>query len=377
MGCEARNILIVNFEEAGFDEELDEKFLLKIYESYKEYVRPTNKPLIILDEIQEVSRWEKFVRSLQEKKEADIIVTGSSSKLMSEELGTLLTGRALNLEIFPLDYTEFLKFKGFSVASRLEALDKLTEIKSLLAEYMEYGGFPEAVTNPDKDLKNRILGQYLDDILAKDIVKRYGIRRFDKLEKLARYYMTNTASPITYNSIANMLKIPDKTVEAYSRYMETARIFFFIRRFSYSVKEQEKSPRKVYSIDTGLANATGFRFTENKGRILENLVAVELRRRNENLRKYEVYYWKDQNGKEVDFVLKEGQKIKKLIQACYDPQDAKTTEREERSLLKASEELKCEDLEIITWDHSKERSKEDPIRHIPLWKWLTPQIFES
>ena len=159
--------------------------------------------------------------------------------------------------------------------------------------------------------------------------------------------------------------IPVKTVERYSKYIESSRMILFVKRFSFSVKEQENSPRKVYSIDTGLSNTVGFRFLENYGRIIENLVAVELLRRGK-----EIFYYKSQDQKEVDFVVKEGLKVKELIQVCYDL-DVNTKEREVKALVKASKELGCNSLLVITWDHeAKEEFKEKKIEFRPLWKWL-------
>jgi len=366
-----KNTLIVNFEEIKFDEDLNERFLLKLYEAYREILKPDSIPLIILDEIQEVKNWEKFVRSLDEKKEALFVITGSSSKLMSEELATLLTGRTLDLEVFPLNFEEFLGFNNLSIKNKLDLLSNEEKIRTLLREYMEFGGFPEVVLDSDIRIKLNLLRKYFDDIITKDVVKRHNIRKSSILERLGRFYIGNFASKITFNSCAKFLKMSEKTVENYSKYLEMAKLLFFIRRFSFSMKEQEKAPRKLYSISTGFANVVGFNFSENIGRIMENLVAVELLRKRSENPLIEAYYWSDYSGKEVDFVVREGRKQSQLIQVCYTLKEYAVKERETDSLIKASKELNCNDLLIITWDYeAEEKIKGKKIKFIPLWKWL-------
>lgn len=367
----SKNTLIVNFEEVAFDELLTEKFMLKVFEAYKEIVRADKKPLIVLDEVQEVKNWEKFVRSVHEKDEAKIIVTGSSSKLMSEEFATLLTGRTIEIKLFPLSFAEFLKFNNIEIKEQFEALIKKEELIKLLREYVEFGSFPEVTLESNEKLKKEIARKIYEDSLFKDVAKRYRIRNIVKLETLAKYYLSNISSPITFNRISKFLKLPVKTVELYSKYLETSNLLFFLKRFSFSVKMQENSPRKVYAVDVGLPNTIGFRFLENYGKLMENIVTIELLRKKFYFSPlFEVYYYKA-NDKEVDFVLKEGLKIKQLIQACYNIEDFNVKERELNALVKASKELKCKNLLVITWDYeSVEEFKNKKIKFLPLWKWL-------
>ncbi|MFQ6056619.1 MAG: ATP-binding protein [Methanosarcinales archaeon] len=345
--------------------------MLKVFEAYKEIVRADKKPLIVLDEVQEVKNWEKFVRSVHEKDEAKIIVTGSSSKLMSEEFATLLTGRTIEIKLFPLSFAEFLKFNNIEIKEQFEALIKKEELIKLLREYVEFGSFPEVTLESNEKLKKEIARKIYEDSLFKDVAKRYRIRNIVKLETLAKYYLSNISSPITFNRISKFLKLPVKTVELYSKYLETSNLLFFLKRFSFSVKMQENSPRKVYAVDVGLPNTIGFRFLENYGKLMENIVTIELLRKKFYFSPlFEVYYYKA-NDKEVDFVLKEGLKIKQLIQACYNIEDFNVKERELNALVKASKELKCKNLLVITWDYeSVEEFKNKKIKFLPLWKWL-------
>jgi predicted AAA+ superfamily ATPase len=206
---------------------------------------------------------------------------------------------------------------------------------------------------------------------VKDVEKRHGIRESDKLRILASFYLTNVSSPTTFNSLKGVLGLNVGTVERFSSYLEEANLLFFVRRFSFKLKEQEKSPKKVYSIDPGLANAVGFRFSANFGKVAENIVALELKRRYAEDINVRLYYWKNPQQEEVDFVIKDGLKVKRLVQVCWDIEDAQAKKRELRALLKASEELKCGDLLVVTGEKEGEdvidRKK---IVYVPLWKWL-------
>ena len=363
------NVLYVNFEEVRFGSN-DVSMLVEIYDAYREFIRPDKKPLLILDEVQEIREWERFVRSLHEKNEARIIVSGSSARLMSEDLATLLSGRDIPVEVFPLSFREFLEFRGVGVGGERDAIIKKFEIIRNLREYLEFGGFPEVVLEGDEERKKAILRRYFETILVKDVERRFRVREREKLEFLANFYMTNISSPVTYTSISKILNIPRKTVERFSSYLATSRALFFINRFSPTLKEQERAARKVYSIDTGMSNAIGFRIFENYGKTMENVVAVELLRRSSTSPVVRIYYLKI-DGREVDFVVKEGVRIKQLIQVSYASSMGEINRREIDSLLKASEELRCSDLIVITWDLEDRITVDGKVvKLVPLWKWL-------
>jgi len=364
----AKNVLYINFEEVRLEKTLET--LLDAYYAYLEIIRPTMKPFLLLDEIQEIIGWEKFVRSLNEKNEAKIIVAGSSAKLMSEEFATLLAGRDIAIEVFPLNFFEFLEFKGFPIYSYEEAVIYKTEVLRRLREYLEFGGFPEVVLEKNENIKKEILKRYYETILIKDVKSRFKLRESGYIEKLTNFYLTNISSQISFNKLSKILNIPVKTVERFSKFVSTSRMLFFIEKFSFGARERLASPLKVYSIDTGISNVIGFRFMENFGKCLENLVAVELQRKF-GKPTYEISYWKDYQQHEVDFVIKQGLDIKQLIQVTYASSKDEIEKREIRSLIKASELLKCKDLFIITWDFEDNIKYDDKvIKILPLWKWL-------
>lgn len=364
------NFLMVNFEEPEF-EGADVSLLQRIYEAYLEIVKPSGKPFVFLDEIQNVNGWERFVRSLNERKDAFMTISGSSSKLLSEELATVLTGRQVYFEVFPLSFKEFLSFEKMEIGGVKDILLNSLKIKRLFREYMEVGGFPEIVLNKDPDFRMRTLRSYYEDIASRDVIQRFKVKKSDKLKILARFYLTNISSPISFNKTSGFVQLPTETVRRFSSYLETANLIFFIRRFSWSVKEQENSPRKVYSVDAGMSNTVGFRFRENLGKVAENLVAVELRRRQAQNPNLEAFYWRDHGQREVDFVVKEGLKVRELIQVCWDVGDRETKRREVKALVKAMKEFRLKEGLVLTGDFEGEEKVDGRrILYKPLWKWL-------
>jgi predicted AAA+ superfamily ATPase len=366
-GVDPRDTLIINFEDRRFAD-ISVKLLDEIFATYLEYMNPQHIPYAFIDEVHLVNGWERWARTLNELQKAKIIVSGSTSQLISKELATTLTGRHLDLGVFPLSFREFLKFKKINVGDSLDLINKKIEIRRAFKEYFQYGGFPEVVLS---ETKNEILASYFEDILTKDIVRRFSIKKINKIESVAKFYLTNISNSITFRSIGDALKISKDTVEKYSRYLESVFLLFFIKRFSFSVKEQDNSPKKVYSLDTGLSNAIGFRFSENLGKIMENIVAVELLRKAPKKPSTEVYYWKDRTGREVDFVVKEGIEIKELIQVTYSSSKDEIAKREIDALTKAMKELKLDKGLILTDDFEGEEETDGfVIKYVPLWKWL-------
>jgi len=366
-GVRRNEILVINFEDPRLPK-LDVSMLQKIYEIYLEFLSPKGKPYIFLDEIQEVDGWEKWVRALRELKKAKIVVSGSNAKLLSKELSTLLTGIHIDLTVYPLSFEEFLFFNNFRLTNNFEVETKQTEIKSLLRKYIEFGSFPEVVLN---EQKKEILIRYYEDVMNKDLIKRYKIRKTEEVKSLAKYYFTNISNLTTFTSLEKHLKISSDTIEKFSMYFEDAYILFLLKRFSYKVKQQDKSPKKIYCIDTGLANTVGFRFSENLGRLAENIVFLKLKKETLNNPDFEIFYWKDEYHKEVDFVIKEKLKITQLIQVCWNIEDEMTKKREVNSLVKAMDEFKLKEGLVITEDfESEEKLNGRKIIFLPLWKWL-------
>jgi len=366
-GIQKNQILIVNFEDPRFSN-LNASLLQKIYDVYLEFLQPKGKIYLFFDEIQEVDEWEKWVLACHELKKAQVILSGSNAKLLSKELSTLLTGRHLDLTVFPLSFNEFLEFNDLFLKEKASLLVNEIKINGFLRNYLSDGGFPETVL---KENKKEILLTYFNDLVEKDLVKRYKIRKTEKIKALLKFYFSNVSSPITFNSLEKSLGLSADTVEKFSHYFENIYLLFLVKRFSFKIKEQEKSPKKIYGLDAGLINAIGFKFSQNIGRLAENIVFLELLRRKIENPDLEIYYWKDEQHREVDFVVKEKGLIKQLIQVCWNLSEIKTKEREIKSLLKGIKETKQETGLIITSDFEAEEKIDDKkIIFIPLWKWL-------
>jgi len=366
-GVNRKNILFVNFEDPRFTS-LDTKLLAQIYDVYKGFIAAADTPYIFLDEIQEVEGWEKWVRTMHELKKARIFVSGSNAHLLSRELGTLLTGRHLDITVLPLSFAEFLLFNKVEIHNSFDSVGREAEIDGLLHKYIEAGSFPEVALSVKK---TEILQSYFDDILTKDLLKRFRVRKMPVMKALIKYYLSNAGNLITFASAAKFLQVHTSTVERFSGYFEDVYLTFLLKRFSFKVKEQENSPRKIYAVDTGLCNSLGFRFSENIGRLAENVVFLALKRKQILDPQIELFYWKDVLHREVDFVIKDGLKVTRLIQVCWNIQDEKTKTRELRSLQKAMKELNVADAVIITdTTEGEEKLNGYTVKIVPLWKWL-------
>ncbi len=358
-GTNPKHILFVNLE----DKKLAQDSLEDIYEAYRQNLNLDKPAHIFLDEIHRKAGWESWIRKKYDLKTSDkFVISGSCSYLLKKDYSTLLTGRNLTFEVFPLSFEEFLSFKNFKVdKENLKAgilLDKTKRtLLKLFSEYLSLGGFPEALFKPEQ-FKMRLLEQYFDDILYKDIVDRYSLNS-QKAKELALLLMTNFTGLFSLRNVRNSLNLSYDTIKDYISYYKEAFLFFTAEHFSYSFKEQKSRPSKIYCIDNGLRNAVSFKFSKDEGKLAENLVFVELKRANKA-----AYYWK--NKLEVDFVIKNNDQSLTAINVSYDDD---VNEREITSLLEFRKEFKQKvaDLFLLTKDVEK---NEHGIRIVPLWKWL-------
>lgn len=359
----------INFDDErllGFGTKDLNRLLQAFYELYG-----SDTEYMILDEIQNIPAWELFVTRLRITKR--IIITGSNSKLLSGELSTRLTGRHMDFTLFPFNFREFLRYRGVQFQRDILTTTEMAKLFNELNDYLAFGGFPERFK-----FGNAAIEQIYTDILTKDVIFRHNIKRRDELRKIANYLISNSSREFTYSSLKKISQVKHLyTISNWISYLEEAFLIFKLEKFSFKLKQQILSPKKVYCIDNGIISTKGFKFSEDKGRLMENLVFIEMLRRNSyGFANQEIYYWKDHHQREVDFVIKEGLKIKELIQVCYDIEDYETKERELKSLVRASKELRCSNLLVITWDYEgREEFKGKEIKFIPLWKWLLYKNF--
>ncbi len=300
------------------------------------------------DEIQNIPRWEVAVRSILDRGKK-VVAAGSNASLLSRELGTRLTGRHLRHELFPFSYPEML-----TLTKRKPGIDSFDK-------YMGEGGFPEYLKYGRID----ILQSLFEDIIARDIVVRHNIRNSETVREMALYLLTNTSKEFTYNSLRKIFGLGStNTATSFVSYLEDSYLVFIVPKFNYSLRKQLVNPKKVYSIDVGLANANSISFSEDKGRVLENMVYLKLREKTK-----EIFYYKGKG--ECDFVVREGRKITGAVQVCYNLNE-ENQEREINGLLEALNEFNLGEGLILT--HNQEDQLGVGKRKImvkPAWKWMT------
>ena len=350
---------LVPFLEKSKDYNLLLKEMLAVYGETK---------FLIFDEIQNLDNWELFINRLH-REGYNIILTGSNAKLLSKELATHLTGRCLQIEIFPFSFEEFLSANEFNSKADLSLPENKGRLLNLLDAFMNNGGYPEVVTHK-LDHKN-YLAQLFDATIFKDVVKRYRVRNFNKIFDLGIYLINNIGNELSYSRLAKILEVKSVvSVVKYVSFLEESYLLFILGGYSYKTGERLKSLKKMYVVDNGFITAKAVQLSPNKGKLMENLVFTELLKRNfhPNL---DLFYYRTRNNKEIDFVLKKGYKVDQLVQVAFDLPDITTEKREVKALLEASGELKCDDLALITWDREEiGEINGKKIKFIPLWKWL-------
>jgi len=363
----------IDFENVAF-RNVGEEDIIKIIILFEKYFSK-DVNVVYLDEVQNLKNWEKVVRSLLDFG-FKVFISGSSSKLLSKEIATQLRGRSLSYLLLPFSFREFLKAREFPLRE-LYSLSEITRLKKLLKEYLDIGGFPEIVLKPEKE---KIIKEYMDLAFFKDFVERHEIKSVEVARTIFEYITRNFSNEISpsklQNFIASALGIKTRTtIYEYLDKLQDTLFFFFIERCDYSIYKKRQFPKKVYLCDLGLTKL--FRFSEDLGKLMENTVFLELlRKTNENPLR-EIYYFKTKEGYEVDFLIKEGLRIKQLIQVTHANSFDEIDKREIRALLHAKELFKKHNPEllVITWDYEDEKElswfgKKGKIKFIPLWKWL-------
>lgn len=306
-----------------------------------------NSNFYFFDEIQNIDNWEKYIRNALDRKNK-IFITGSNASLLSKELGSRLTGRHIRYELFPFSYNEMLAFLGLPPG-----------IESFYI-YLEHGGFPEYI----KTRNIKILQELFNDIIARDIVIRHGVRNAREIKDLALYLLSNVGKEFSYNSLMRLFNLGSvNSIISYVSYFEDCYLLFTVPRFEYSLKKQITNPKKVYAIDPGLINAVTLSYSSDKGRILENIVFISLRKDEK-----EIFYFKAKH--ECDFVVKDRTKIVMAIQVCYELNDS-NQQRELDGLYEAMQEYALSEGFIVTYNQDDTVVyKEKKITIIPAWKWL-------
>lgn len=370
-GIPRESILYLNLE----DERLlpmgasDLHLIPDIY--FRRYPHLKDRPCTFLfDEIQNIPGWEQFVRRLLDNENVHICLTGSSARLLSREIATSLRGRSITTEIFPFSFMEALDNKGITVErGKRPGAKKKALIENQLRAYLLEGGFPEVQDIAD-EYRVRILQDYLNVVILRDLVERYRISNTVPLRYMIRHLMNAPASLFSVNRFYNDLKSQGivcgkNSLHEYLDYISDAYLFFQVFLHTGSERARMVNPRKVYVIDTGLINACSRNPRPEWGHLLENFVFMELRRLYEAIE-----YYKTAGGREVDFIVRDRQGRKSLIQVAAEMDRPATRSRELRALEEAMKKTGISDAAIVTLNHEKHVETEaGPIHILPAWLW--------
>lgn len=351
------SILYVNLDDPFFSEIWkDAKELYRVVETSEKITKKKIRYLF-LDEVQNVNGWEKFVKSIYD---ADtfkkIFITGSNSSLLKGNYARLLSGRYITDHVYPLSFQEILSAHGMQ--SYKDLISSKPKVLGILDDLLLYGSFPEVFKTQDKDIKREILLNYYETIIFKDCIANHNVRDIRTFKELAFYLISNIASLYSYNSLARAIKSNENTVREFINILEDSFLMHEVKNFSYSLKTQSRAKKKVYCIDNSFLNTVSFKFSDNKGKLLENLVYTELLKNGFR----EIYFYHE--NKECDFILKTGKKLF-AIQVSYEV-GASNVEREIDGLRSAMKKLNIQRGYIITYD--TEMSMDENIFMVPFWK---------
>lgn len=343
---------LVSFSTATFN------LLLEIF-----YEVNGKQHLFIFDEIQVVENWELFVRRLHNSGNK-IIITGSNATLLSQELGTKLTGRHIDLELFPFSYQEYLRFKGYEFSKKdFSITEKRSLLNKYFSEYLIHGGLPIYL----ESLFRETISTIYEDIIVRDVLRRYKIKNTKTFREMAQYLTSNCTSSLTYQRLSEHFKLGSvNTAIKYLSYLENCYYLFLINPFSPSFRKQVNSPKKVYIACNAFVDKIGFYLSNKESVLLENLVFLELRRRYQN-----IFYYKTKNNLEVDFLVYNELNQALLIQVAWSINDPKTRQRELTALINAAKETSIENCLILTHAETETISVDNLIIQVmPIYQWL-------
>jgi len=324
------------------------------------------KSAIYLDEIQTIKGWELFVNRIM-REGYKVYITGSNADLLSKELGTHMTGRHVDFELYPFSFSEFLTAKKYSgPRKKVYGTEERVQLLVWFKSYLLLGGMPEAVIENNAQFSASVV----TDVVQKDIIRRYNLRKSNELQTVVRFLLNNVGNETSFRSLSNQHKISNVTVQKYLKYLEEAYLVFTVNRFERKIKQFDKNPKKVYAIDNGISGILSTNLNENNGRLLENLVAIELKRR-----KNPFFYYVNKNKTKTDFVVTQNNQVVQAVQVCFDPTNLETLKREEKALIATMNELNLKDGLILTMETDEEKKMEDKTIHcIPTWQWLLEPV---
>lgn len=357
-----RNFAYLNFDSQQLLDAWDANLVMRLLDDvYPGYA------YLLLDEVQNLEAWDLWVSELY-RLGKNLVITGSNAKMLSSEMATALTGKYLKVEMLPFSLEEFFDWNKLDLS--MLSPGQQADASALMDDYLRNGGYPEVVAS--RQLTRTYLDTLFDSIVWKDVAKRHSVRNVTDLNDLALYLVSNFCNPVSANELTEELGFSSvNTTKKFMDYLHEPYLFYYLPRYNNKLKLMKKAPRKVYVVDNGFVAAKAFSLSDNLGRLLENQVFVELLRQGYDTDKT-MFYYRSRNDKEVDFVLRKGTHIDRLVQVCYDMSNAKTEKREVDSLLECAAELDCSNLAIVTNNEERVIEKDGfRIDVVPVAKWYT------
>ena len=356
-----KNFAYLNFDKQelldNWNADLVMRLLDEVYPNYD---------YLLLDEVQNLSHWDVWVTELF-RQGKNMIITGSNANMLSSEMATVLTGKYLPIEMFPFSLAEFFEWHHLDQKAILP--EQRNEAAVLEDDYLRLGGYPETVAA--RSLATSYLSTLFDSIIWKDVVKRHKIRNTEDINNMALYLLTNFCNQLSANDIADALNIKSvNTTQKFMGYLHEPFLFYYLPRYNNKLKLMTNAPRKIYVVDNGFVAAKAFSTSDNLGRLLENQVFVNLLRKGYDPEKT-MFYYRTRNDKEIDFVLRENNRVKQLVQVSYEMTSEKTIRRECSALKEAAQELHCNDLYVLTYTEKRTLDREGCTIHVlPAAEWF-------
>ncbi|MBR1877385.1 MAG: ATP-binding protein [Paludibacteraceae bacterium] len=338
-----KNFAYLNFDKQelrdNWNADLVMRLLDEIYPNYD---------YLLLDEVQNLPHWDVWVTELF-RRGKNLVITGSNANMLSSEMATVLTGKYLPLEMLPFSLAEFFEWHHMNLNDILP--EQQNEAIVLAEDYLRNGGYPETIAA--RSLAATYLSTLFDSIIWKDIVRRHKIRNTEAINNMALYLLSNFCNPLSANDITDALNLKSvNTTQKFMGYLHEPFLFYYLPRFNNKLKLMKNAPKKIYVVDNGFVTAKAFSTSDNFGRLQENQVFVNLLRKGYNTEQ-SMFYYRTRNDKEIDFVLREHNHVKQLVQVSYEMSAEKTIRRECSALVEAADELHCEELYVLTYNEKR------------------------
>ena len=372
-GMPDRQVLYLNFEDERLKLTTEEIDL--ILQAYRELYPNMNLAAcyFFFDEIQELAGWEKFIARLYNSVSKHIFITGSNATLLSREIATALRGRTITFEVYPLSFREFVQILKPGL-DPYRSQDKARMV-SLFEQFLQQGGFPELI-GKDEQLQNKILQEYFNVMVLRDLIERYHISQAAILKYFCKRTVAGTGGEFSTHKIYNELKsqgykVSKDTVYAWEDYVDAIYLARFVPKYATSIVKTALAQKKIYVIDQGLGVSLDFKLAQDKGRLLETIVALELVKQGEQIA------WVG-NGSECDFVVIEKGEVRRPVQVAWELNEEQTKNRELKGLIQTCQKFNLPNGTLITFNESQElKNKGIAIKIIPAWQYFLQPIQTS